>query len=103
MKVEENELISVVIPVYNVELYLDQCIRSIIDQSYSNIEIILINDGSTDGSHEICEPWANKDGRIKYIKQINQGLGPTRNRGINLANGRYITFIDSDDWIHEKY
>lgn len=97
----KEELISVVIPVYNVESYLEQCLESVCDQSYENIEIILINDGSTDRSEEICENWQCKDKRIRYFKQKNCGIGPTRNRGIELSLGKYITFIDSDDWIDQ--
>lgn len=103
MQLVKDDLISIVIPVFNVELYIEQCLESISNQSYKNIEIILINDGSEDKSGDICETWTKKDVRIRYFKQDNIGLGYTRNRGISLAKGRYITFIDSDDWVHKDY
>ena len=91
-------MVSVVIPVYNVESYLDRCMNSVVNQTYSDIEIIIINDGSTDGSAEICRKWAAMDDRIIYYAKVNEGLGPTRNYGIKKAKGEYILFIDSDDW-----
>jgi len=96
-------LVSVIIPVYNVERYLDRCINSIINQTYSNIEIILINDGSTDKSLEKCNEYKDKDSRIKLISKKNSGLSDTRNCGINVATGKFLTFIDSDDWITSDY
>ena len=93
------ELVSVIVPVYNVEKYLKKCVDSILSQSYQNIEVILINDGSLDGSGEICEAYAQKDERIKYITQNNSGLGKTRNRGVEEASGKYLLFVDSDDYI----
>lgn len=94
-----NELISLVVPIYNVEKYLDKCIKSLIDQTYNNIEIILVNDGSTDNSIEICEKWRKLDSRIIIINKENGGLSDARNFGINVANGRYLCFIDSDDFV----
>ena len=91
-------LISVVIPVYNVEKYIPRCIDSVINQSYNNLEIILINDGSTDNSPKICEEYSIKDKRIRIIHQENKGLSEARNRGISLAQGDYIIFLDSDDY-----
>lgn len=91
--------ISVVVPVYNVEKYLDECLNSIINQTFSDIEIICINDGSTDSSLDILNDYSKKDDRIKIINQKNKGLGATRNKGIDLAKGKYIFFIDSDDYI----
>ena len=96
---EEHELISIVVPVYNVEKYLKRCIESLINQTYKNIEIILINDGSKDNSLSICKEYEKKDERIKVIDKENEGLGYTRNKGIECANGKYIAFIDSDDYI----
>jgi len=96
-----NELISVIVPVYNVMNFLDQCVRSLVNQTYTNIEIILINDGSTDSSGEICENWLSQDSRIQLVNQENQGLGYARNVGIMKAKGEIITFVDSDDWITE--
>jgi len=90
-------MISVVVPVYNVSAYLPSCIDSIIKQTYKNLEIILVDDGSTDISPQICDDYLNKDKRIKVIHQKNGGLSDARNSGINIATGDYITFIDSDD------
>lgn len=98
-----NELISIVIPVYNVENFLERCITSVLNQTFENIEIILVNDGSTDNSLRICQQYEKIDSRIFIINQENQGLSAARNSGINQARGKYICFIDSDDWIHEKY
>lgn len=94
-----NFLISVIIPVYNVSVYLRQCLDSVINQSYSQLEIILVNDGSTDDSLEICEEYQALDPRIKLINQKNIGLSGARNTGIDCAQGNYILFVDSDDWI----
>ena len=93
-----NELISIVVPVYNV----DKCIESIINQSYSNLEIILVDDGSKDSSGIMCDSYILKDKRIKVIHKENGGLSDARNVGIDKAKGEYIVFIDSDDWIDEK-
>lgn len=97
----ENSLLSVIIPVYNVEKYLEQCINSVISQTYSNIEVILINDGSTDASGKICDYYAKIDKRVKVFHQDNQGVVKARNVGIRNSNGEYITFVDADDWIDE--
>lgn len=94
-----EELISVVVPVYNIEAFLPECLDSIINQTYRRLEIILVNDGSTDGSLAICEQYAAKDDRIKLISQKNGGLSAARNTGIKAATAEYITFIDSDDAI----
>lgn len=96
-------MISIVIPIYNVASFLDQCIQSIAFQSYPNFECILVDDGSTDGSELICDKWAVKDTRIKVLHQNNQGVSVARNRGIEKAKGEYITFVDSDDWIESTY
>ena len=90
--------ISVIIPVYNVEKYIEECIDSTINQTYPNLEILLIDDGSTDNSGKICDEYALKDDRIKVIHQINGGLGNARNTGLNNATGDYIMFADSDDF-----
>lgn len=92
-------MISIIVPVYNTEKYLSQCLESITNQSYKNIEIILINDGSTDRSGEICRIWSKKDSRIILIEQENQGQGNARNKGIKIASGKYLLFVDSDDYI----
>ncbi|MFQ6803468.1 MAG: glycosyltransferase family 2 protein [Lachnospiraceae bacterium] len=94
-----SELISVIVPVYNVKEYLEECIRSIINQTYEDLEIILVDDGSTDGSSEICDEYAARDKRIRIIHKENGGLSSARNVGINHANGLYISFVDSDDWL----
>ena len=95
----ENALISIVIPIYNVEAYLDRCVESVVNQTYHNLEIILVDDGSPDGCPQICDDWAKKDGRIKVIHKQNEGLGMARNTGIENATGEYICFFDSDDYI----
>ena len=92
-------MVSVIIPVYNVSKYLDKCVESVVNQTYKDLEIILINDGSTDESGEKCEKWQRQDKRIKYISKSNEGLGPTRNMGIKVATGEYVMFVDSDDWV----
>ena len=92
-------LISVVIPVYKVEEYLDQCVQSVIDQTYKNLEIILVDDGSPDTCPQKCEEWAKKDSRIKVVHQKNAGLSAARNSGIKVAKGEYIGLVDSDDYI----
>jgi len=93
------DLVSVVVPIYNVEKYLDRCISSIVSQTYRNLEIILVDDGSPDRCPQICEEWAAKDDRIKVIHKANAGLGMARNTGIEHATGKYVCFFDSDDYI----
>lgn len=92
-------LVSVVVPIYNVEQYLERCIKSIVEQTYENLEIILVNDGSKDNSLDICEKWKRQDSRIKIIDKKNGGLSSARNAGIDTAKGDYIFFVDSDDWL----
>lgn len=94
-----ENIISVIVPVYNTAQYLRKCLNSIIDQTYKKLEIIVINDGSTDNSAEILEEYASKDARIKVVHQENGGLSKTRNVGLSLATGDYVSFVDSDDWI----
>ena len=93
------DLISVIVPVYKVEKYLNQCIQSIVEQTYTQLEIILVDDGSPDKSGEICDAWEQKDARIKVIHQENGGGAKARNTGLDLAKGDFITFVDSDDYI----
>lgn len=93
----KKNLISIIVPIYNTEQYLSQCIDSIINQTYSNIEILLLNDGSTDNSLEICKKYEKLDNRIIVIDKKNSGVSDTRNTGIKLAKGKYIMFVDSDD------
>lgn len=95
-------LISVIIPVYNVECYLVECVQSIINQTYSNLEIILVDDGSTDASPRICDAFAQKDKRIIVIHKKNEGVSAARNSGIEIAKGEYIGFVDSDDFIDSQ-
>lgn len=97
-----EDLISVIIPVYNVEKYLKRCLDSIIKQTYKKLEIILVDDGSTDNSGKICDEYAKKDERIIVIHKANGGLSDARNKGIEIAKGKYIGFVDSDDWISDK-
>lgn len=92
-------LVSVIIPVYNVEMYLRECVDSVINQTYKNIEVILVDDGSTDASGEICDEYAKIDSRITVIHEENGGLSVARNTGLNAANGNYIYYLDSDDYI----
>ncbi len=92
-------IISVIIPVYNVEKYLIRCIESVLSQTISNIEVILVDDGSTDKSRIICDQYSNKDNRIKVIHKNNERVAAARNDGLKVATGKYISFIDSDDWI----
>ncbi|WP_208558899.1 glycosyltransferase family 2 protein [Marinilactibacillus kalidii] len=94
--------LSVVVPVYNLESYIDQCIDSLLNQTYSDYELILINDGSTDNSLEICNQYAQKDSRIRVVDKKNEGISLTRNRGIQEASCEYIFFLDGDDWIHQE-
>lgn len=98
-----SELISIIVPVYNVEDYLKECAASILAQSYDNFEVIFVDDGSTDSSGEICDTLANLDERVRIIHQENRGLSGARNRGIEEAKGDYICFIDSDDMIRFRY
>lgn len=94
-----NPLISIIVPIYNVEKYLKKCLDSILEQTYENLEVILINDGSTDTSGEICDNYIHKFRNCKYIRKSNAGLGFARNSGLDEATGEYIVFVDSDDYI----
>lgn len=94
-----KNMLSVIMPVYNVVNYIEVAIKAVLQQSYQNIELILIDDGSTDGSSEICERLADSDSRIKLIKKKNTGVSAARNDGLDMAIGDYITFVDSDDWL----
>lgn len=93
------ERISVIVPVYGVEAYLDRCIRSIVEQTYDNLEIILVDDGSRDGCPAICDAWARRDSRIKVLHRQNGGLSDARNAGMAAATGELLGFVDGDDWI----
>lgn len=96
-------LVSVIVPVYNVKKYLRKCVDSILEQSYQTFEVILIDDGSIDGSSELCDEFATIDSRIKIIHKKNAGVSAARNDGIDLAKGAYLAFIDGDDWIEVDY
>lgn len=96
------DVISIIIPVYNVEKYLERCLNSIIQQTYTNIEVILVNDGSKDSSLEICKEYQLKDSRIVIIDKINEGVSVARNTGIQAATGKFIGFVDPDDWIEPE-
>ena len=96
-----DKLVSIIVPVYNVEKFLDKCIESIIKQTYKNIEILCINDGSTDGCSDILDKWGDKDERVKVIHKENGGLISVRRLGAKTANGEYLAFIDSDDYVKE--
>ena len=101
---KENFKISVIVPVYNCENFLQKTVDSIVSQSYKNLEIILVDDGSTDSSPEICDKWAEKDSRIKVIHKENGGASSARNAGLDIASGDYIAFVDGDDYIdHDMY
>lgn len=91
--------VTVAVPIYNVEKYMDRCLQSLVDQNYKNLEIILVDDGSTDGCPAKCDDWAKRDDRITVVHKTNQGLGMARNTGLDNATGKYIFFIDSDDYV----
>ena len=96
-------LISIIVPVYNVELYLSKCVDSILAQTYTNLEIFLVDDGSSDRSGRLCDEYAKQDKRIKVIHKKNEGQSDARNVAINMATGEFISFIDSDDYVTENY
>lgn len=98
---KNHPVLSVIVPIYNVEKYLDKCIHSISRQTYKNLEIILVDDGSTDSCGEICDVWRGMDSRIKVIHKKNNGLVSARQTGLQIASGEYIAYVDSDDWIEE--
>lgn len=98
-----EEKISVIIPVYNDEKYLKQCVESVLTQSYRNLEVILVDDGSTDATPAICEEFRRQDNRIRIIYKQNEGVGASRNTGLAMATGDYVLFIDHDDWLLEDH
>ena len=97
-----EKLISVIIPVFNVEKYLAECLNSVLTQTYKNLEVLLVDDGSSDGSCRICDEWARKDGRIKVIHKPNGGVSSARNEGLRASTGDFIGFVDADDWIEPE-
>ena len=96
-------MISVIVPVYKVEAYLDRCVRSIVEQTYEDLEIILVDDGSPDNCGVMCDAWAAKDGRVRVVHKPNGGLSDARNTGLAIASGEYISFVDSDDWLASDF
>lgn len=100
---EITPLISVIVPVYHVQSYLRECLNSLIQQTYKNLEIILVNDGSTDGSGEICDEYGHKDARVRVIHQANSGPSAARNTGLDCVQGEYIAFVDGDDVVSSVY
>ena len=99
----QKDLISVIVPIYNVEPYLDRCVGSLVRQTYDNLEILLVDDGSTDNSGVLAEDWGRKDSRITVYHKKNGGLSDARNYGIDRAKGRYLSFVDSDDFVDEAF
>lgn len=97
-----EELISVIVPVYNVEAYIEECLHSLREQTYKNLQIILVDDGSTDKSGNLCDAYAAKDSRFFVIHQKNKGVLAARNAGIEKARGSFIGFVDGDDWIGDR-
>ena len=100
---EVKPLITVIVPVYKVETYLPTCIESIINQTYKNLEIILVDDGSPDKCGTICDEYALRDSRIRVLHKENGGLSSARNSGMKVMKGEFITFIDSDDWVEKSF
>ena len=103
MQNTNNELVSVIVPVYKVEPYLDRCVASILAQTYPNLEVILVDDGSPDNCPALCDAWAQRDARIRVIHKKNGGQSDARNVGLDAASGAYISFVDSDDYIAENF
>lgn len=101
-EIHREETVSIIIPVYNIEDYIGECIESCLSQSYSSFEVIIVDDGSTDRSGDICEEYAKRDDRIRVLHQNNQGLSAARNNGLNMARGEYIVFVDGDDFVSPK-
>ena len=99
---DNNELISIIVPIYNVQKYLDRCMKTLLNQTYRNIEIILVDDESPDECPKMCEEYAKIDQRVKVIHKKNGGLGFARNSGLEIAQGKYIIFVDSDDYVTEN-
>ena len=97
-----NDLISIIVPCYNVEKYLKKCVESIVNQTYQNLEIILVDDGATDGTPALCDELAKTDERIKVLHKVNGGLSDARNAGFAIATGKYVAFFDSDDWVESN-
>ena len=103
MKECSKPLVSIIVPVYQVKNYVGECVESLLRQTYTNLEILLVDDGSTDGSGAICDEYARGDNRIRVIHQENQGLSSARNTGLDQAKGEYVAFVDSDDAVRLDY
>lgn len=103
MEEHKNPLISIIVPVYQVKPYIGECVESLLAQTYANLEILLVDDGSTDGSGEICDEYARRDGRVRVIHQENRGVSAARNTGLDQAKGKYVAFVDSDDAVLPDY
>lgn len=99
----ENYKVTIIVPIYNVEQYIEKCIESILNQTHKNIEIILVDDGSTDACGSICDQYKNRDERVKVIHKRNGGLSSARNAGLEIATGEYISYVDSDDYVNESF
>lgn len=95
----DNPLISVIVPVYKVEEFLDRCVESLVQQTYKNLEIILVDDGSPDACPQLCDTWAERDSRVRVVHKANGGVSSARNAGLDISSGQYIAFVDSDDWV----
>ena len=99
----EQYLVSIIVPVYNIEKYILECIQSLVNQTYTNLQIILVDDGSKDNSGIICDEWAAKDQRIEVIHKVNGGLSDARNAGLDKVKGEYIFFVDGDDYVLDDF
>ena len=94
-----DPLVSIIVPVYNVKPYLNRCVDSLLGQSYQNMELLLVDDGSTDGSETLCDEYAAQDARVRVLHKKNGGLSDARNAGVDAAAGEYLSFVDGDDWV----
>ena len=98
-----DPLVSIIVPVYNVKPYLNRCVDSLLGQSYQNMELLLVDDGSTDGSETLCDEYAAQDARVRVLHKKNGGLSDARNAGVDAAAGEYLSFVDGDDWVSPYY
>ena len=98
-----DPLVSIIVPVYNVKPYLNRCVDSLLGQSYQNMELLLVDDGSTDGSEALCDEYAAQDVRVRVLHKKNGGLSDARNAGVDAAKGEYLSFVDGDDWVSPYY
>lgn len=98
----DRPIVSVIVPIYNAEQYIDKCLNSLVSQIYKELEIILVDDGSSDGGAELCDKWAKQDGRIRVYHKPNEGLVSARKKGVTEAKGKYVAHVDVDDWIEPE-